>query len=301
VTGLLHFAEGGNEGPYTLFIDDIQYEKLPAGVVTNARASMGQAAQTKAIGETASVIGLNATYAIQDVGAAVATDVTCAPTGPGYFDFVTSNSAVATVENGVATIVGVGSAEITATLNGDVVGGVLTVTGTGAAASPTDLPPVPTFAQSDVIALYSSAYTDVPVDTLLAGFSAADMAPFAIPGTSTEVLRYTLRNFAGIEFFTPQLDLTSAGMTHFSMTVWTSDVDTLLVKVVDFNGVGVASGFNHETNNTVAITVSDQWFVIDIDLTADPAFLGDFVSQVILDGNSAVGNTLYVDHMIFHR
>jgi len=250
---------------------------------------------------------LSVVWGVQDNGAASPADVTTTFGGGAWFDFASSAEGVATVDDaGLITAVAAGTATITASLPGITVAGVIDLTVNAAPAEPTDAAPVPTFAAADVIALYSSnpAYTARAVDTFRTGWSAgnSEQTAFAIAGTSTSVLKYRLYNFAGIEFFGSQIDVTD--MTHFSMTVWTPDVDSLLIKVVDFSGPGTdpPNTFVHELVSDQTIATKNAWVTIDIPLSSDPVFVGDFVSQIVLDGKvGGAGNTVFIDHMLFHR
>jgi hypothetical protein len=112
-TGLFHFAEGSEEGPYTLWLDEVRYVSLPAGSITNPRPSIASATEALAIDGTASVGGTSVVLAVDG------SDLTLNPAAPAFFDYASSDTAVATVDGfGVITGVGEGSAEITASLDG---------------------------------------------------------------------------------------------------------------------------------------------------------------------------------------
>ena len=52
---------------------------------------------------------------------------------------------------------------------------------------------------------------------------------------------------------------------------------------------------------TVPVTVQNEWTTIEVSFSGNPAVPGNNVAQIILDGGSVSGNTLFVDDMIFHR
>jgi uncharacterized protein YjdB len=109
-TGLFHFAEGSEAGSYTIWLDDIQYEKLGGTVIGPPNPAIASATVDREIGELYTVTGTTVSFAI---GTASRT-VTAAP---AYFSFLSSNPAVATVDAaGVVSAVGNGSARITARL-----------------------------------------------------------------------------------------------------------------------------------------------------------------------------------------
>jgi hypothetical protein len=303
--GAFHFAEGSGEGAYALFIDDVRYTTLETGVITNPRPAIATVEVTRAVGETIAVAGQAATYAVVDHDGAIPVDITLSPVSPRYFGYSVDDSSIAGVDDvGVVTARAAGTAVVTASLNGVAAAGALTVNVASTVAVPTDLAPAPSYASDAAIALFSSHYTPVVVDTFLAGYSAADLIDFAVLGRT--VKKYTLRNFAGIETVTNTIDATTAGMTAFSMAVWTPDVTSLLVKVVDFGADGVYSpasdgGDDVEIIKTIAITTPNAWTTIEVPFSDNAAFQGHHVAQIILDGGSVAGNTLYVDDMLFHE
>jgi hypothetical protein len=303
--GLFHFAEGSEEGAYALFIDDLRFTTLEDGVLTNPRPAFGTAVVDRAVDATTTVAGTAVTYAIQDNGAAAPADFTLAPVAARYFDFVSSNTAVATVdEAGVITAVGEGSAVITATVGGVNAAGSVTVNVAGEIQVPDDVATAPTYAPADVISLFSTHYTNVPVSTFRAGFSAAELVDFAIPGTERSVKQYTLHNFVGIEMLDAnQID--AQGKTALSMAVWTPDVESLLVKLVDIGPDGTFDGGNTvEAIVTIPIPPEsrNQWITVEVPFSANPAFPGRNIAQVIIDGGVPApgSNTLYVDDLLFH-
>jgi hypothetical protein len=112
--GLFHVAEGSDEGAYTLWLDDIQYEVPAAGVIGPASPAIATETVQKAVGETAVVNGAAVTYA---VGGASGSTTASIATARRYFTFQSSNAAVATVDgDGVVTAHADGAATITAKL-----------------------------------------------------------------------------------------------------------------------------------------------------------------------------------------
>ena len=97
---------------------------------------------------------------------------------PNYFDFSTSDPAVATVSQGRVRVVGVGSATITATLQDTPVIGSVSLTGYE---PPAVAPPSPTLAKADVISMLSGVYPNVPVDTWRANWAGARLRSRTTP------------------------------------------------------------------------------------------------------------------------
>ncbi|MFC1475353.1 hypothetical protein ACFLQG_01775, partial [Candidatus Zixiibacteriota bacterium] len=99
--------------------------------------------------------------------------------------------------------------------------------------------PTPAHAPSDVISLFSDAYTNVTVDTWSTPWDTADVEDYTIG--SDNIKKYSNLLFAGIEFTTNTIDATA--MTHFHMDVWTPDnTDSpaeFNIKLVDFGADGI--------------------------------------------------------------
>ena len=119
--GLFHFAEGADEGAYTLWLDAIQYETLGAAVISNPRPAIGTQTLSLGVGGAGMVDGASVTFAVSGA------DVTLTPS-IRYFTLDSSNAAVATVgPDGAIAAVGEGSATITAKLGAVDAAGAVTV------------------------------------------------------------------------------------------------------------------------------------------------------------------------------
>ena len=168
---------------------------------------------------------------------------------------------------------------------------------------PTEPAPTPQDAASDVISLYSDAYTDVTVDTWSAEWDQADVADVEIDGNGAK--KYTNVVFAGIEFTSQTLDATA--MTHFRMDIWTPDeteAAVLKVKLVDFGANGVYDGGGDDSEHEVTLTADDglatgEWVQLSLPL-ADLTGLAAraHLAQLIISGDL---NTVYVDNVYFRR
>lgn len=108
--GLFHVAEGSDEGTYTLWLDDVQYEVTPAGVIGTPSPAIATETVSRPVGATFMINGAAVTYVVGGVQATVAT-------ARRYFTFHSSSPAVATVDvDGRVTAVAAGTATITARL-----------------------------------------------------------------------------------------------------------------------------------------------------------------------------------------
>jgi hypothetical protein len=167
--------------------------------------------------------------------------------------------------------------------------------------------PTPTYAASDVIALFSNPYTNVTVDTWSAGWDQADVADVLVAGNATK--KYTNLTFAGIEFTSAQINATA--MTHFRLDYWSPDATsggaTFKVKLVDFGANGAFGGGDdkeHElvfTAASVPAITTGSWVTLDIPLTAFTSLVSrGHLAQLIFVGDDPI-NTVFIDNVLLHR
>ena len=287
--GLFYFAEGPEAGQgYTLWLDDIQYETL--GTVTNPRPVVAGGTYQQEVGDARTITGTAVTFAVAGVDQTVSAM-------PGYFTFASSNTAVATVANGVITVAGAGSATITGSLGAVPATGSIALT---AAVPPSVAAPTPTRLAADVISLFSGAYTNRTVDTWSAVWDQADVADVNVAGNATK--KYTNLVFSGIEFTTSQIN--ASAMTGLHVDLWVTQASGFRIKLVDFGANGAYGGgddVEHEVTlsgaSSPAITVG-AWNSIDIPFTA---FTGlttrGHLAQMVISGSP----TAYLDNVYFYK
>ena len=163
--------------------------------------------------------------------------------------------------------------------------------------APTDAPPVPT-CTGNVISMFSEAYTDIDVATWLTPWSQASGGNVvSIAGNDTRL--YENVDFLGIE---PTNDIDASTMNTFSIDVWTPNMTTFRVKLVNRAGGG-----EPQTEGEIAFTPTlSGWNTYDIPLAdfANPALvtgptLGNTsrIYQLILSGLPTAQGTLYVDNV----
>lgn len=171
--------------------------------------------------------------------------------------------------------------------------------------APMESAPVPTVDPTNVISLFSNAYTNVPVSTWSAVWDQAEVEDVQVAGDDVKL--YTGLAFAGIEFLSPTVD--ASAMNRFHMDLWTPDPTAtpavFRIKLVDFGGDGSFGGGDdteHEltldaTTNPALATKS--WVSIDLPLSD---FTGltrtGSLAQLIISGDP---NTVYIDNVYFYN
>jgi hypothetical protein len=171
---------------------------------------------------------------------------------------------------------------------------------TASSNEPTTAAPTPTRNAADVISLFSNAYTNVPVDTWRTEWSAAVLADITIAGNATK--KYSALNFVGIETITKQVDIST--MTHMHLDVWSPNITSLGVKLVDFGANGKYDGGGddkeHQVDNNAL--AKGQWVALDIPISS---FTGlttkKNIAQLILVGQPSGATIIYVDNVYFYK
>ncbi|MEO0338896.1 MAG: family 16 glycosylhydrolase, partial [Bacteroidota bacterium] len=166
--------------------------------------------------------------------------------------------------------------------------------------------PVPPCDEADVISYFSDAYTDTGVDTYRTVWSDADFTTTMVDGE--DALLYTNLNFVGIETTGGNL-IDATGMSSFSFSIWTPNMDTFRVKLVDFgpDGLfrdgGVDQFPNDDTEHEIQFTSfpQSQWVTFNIplsdftNLTGTPAN----IAQLIFSGKPTGAGTVFIDNIFF--
>ncbi len=298
--GMFFYSEGpeNNKG-YTIWFDEVKFEKL--GTIAHPKPVILNQQDQNVVAFVGQKLNIGDTYISFNMPNGTDQRVNVSTS---YFIFSSSNESVATVnEDGQISIVGLGTAKVTAKVGSITAAGSITVN-TG------ELPPrapVPTIPAADVISLFSNAYTNVPVDTWATGwlYSTAVLQEVQIEGDDVKL--YTNLNFNGIEFTSQTINATS--MTRFHMDIYTPDPTAppaaFKVLLVDFGANGVFDGgddVSHEvtfTANTNPKLATKQWVQLDVPLSM---FTGlttkGHLGQLVISGDL---KTVFVDNVYFHR
>ncbi len=284
--GLFHFAEGEGAA-YTIWFDDIQY--VEANDLPTAAPALATVTQPLLVGDTFAVPGTVVTYPF-------ASDDVTLTLSPAWFDYSSTDELVATVDAGLITALSAGSADISATLDGIVVAGTVSVE-VSEASTPSTPAPVPTIDSLDVISLFSNAYTNVLIDTWSTGWDQADFSELQIEGDDT--LLYQNLVFAGVEFSSTTID--ASAMQYLHVDVWMPLSTVFKLKLVDFgvNGTYEPTADNTEVEVTRSGLTPKTWVGLDFELTEFSGMNLDHLAQMILAAESN-GSKVYLDNMYFY-
>lgn len=308
--GMFRYAAGtqgtGGSG-YTFWIDELKFEKL--GTIAQLRPKIlngNTESFTSVIGGSSTINGLSATYNLangQDI------TVNCAP---AYFNFLSNSNTIATVnEIGTIAIIGSGNTTITGSLAGVTAVGVLNVQSIGVFTPA----PLPTVNPSQVISIFSNAYTNQPVDYLTSNY-----APYQLTTSShfqsngDDVLNYLNFNFVGIEFNQNVSTINASTMStmHFDLFVPGNipSGSTIRLKLRNLGANGVVNNDNNgnpigdDTQISYVVSgsslVSGSWISVNFNITglANRSQLG----QIVFDSVAGIApSAFFVDNLYFYN
>lgn len=283
-TGLFHFAEGSDEGAYTIWLDNIQYENLAATVVGTPTASIATETIAKSIGDVFEASGLTCTFPVNGAS------VKLVP-AKAYFTFTSSTPAVATVSaTGVGTAVSAGTSAITARLGAVTATGTLTVNVT-AASAPTMAAPTPTRPATSVISLYSKPYTNVTgIDWFPNWGQSTIVTDVLVANDSTK--KYANLNYQGVQFTG---DLNVSTMNYLHIDLWTPNITSFKLFLINTNPAPTV-----EQAVTLTPTLSG-WNSLNIPLSSftsiNMAKIGQFKFESVPFG----GATAFMDNIYFFK
>lgn len=168
----------------------------------------------------------------------------------------------------------------------------------GFAQAPTDAPPVPSRDAANVISMFSNAYTNVGVDTWKTDWSAAALEDVSIAGN--DLKKYTNLSFVGIETVGPNL-IDAGDMIYFHVDIWTPNMTTFRIKLVDFGADGVFEGTdNSEHEIAFESPAQNTWVSYDIPLANFTGLASkEHIAQLIFSGIPVGGGTVFIDNVYF--
>lgn len=298
-SGLFWFAagtQGTNGSGYTLWFDEIKYETFRTLRQVRSEINGGVDASIKTFtGSTLNLAGLTQVYNLES-----GQDVTVS-SAPSYYRFVSSDTSVATVSPlGVVSIVGAGTAEITASMIGVESDGKLSIESLG------NLPaaPTPTKPQSDVRSIFSDAYTQVTSSNFTPGFGGSTTVAAILQTNSGEVVQYTNNNFTGI-MFDNTVDASTMGFLHVDVYVQSPGVSVgLQIRDVGANQTietdiftGNPQGDDKDYRTTLSGIQVGVWKSFDIPLGGNITNQKNNLGALILTG----GPNFILDNIYFYK
>jgi hypothetical protein len=285
--GLFFFAEGHeNNAGYTIWFDEIEFVRL--STIASLRPAMATC-------NIESFVGASVTPPATRLTVAVNGEDVDVEHSHRFFDYFSSDETVAQATGGAITVVGGGTATLTAKLNNVDVEGVVTL-------SVYELAPIPDYPSDDVIALYCDVYPTVPVDFWRTIWSTSGPVE-DIDAGGNAVKKYTglARQYAGIEFTTQLID--ASGMTHLRLDVLATEGSIFRVKLVDFGEDGEFPPADESELVFNALTepafVTGQWSVLDIPLADFDLDTRSHLAQLIISSPDVP--TVFVDNVLFRR
>lgn len=168
----------------------------------------------------------------------------------------------------------------------------------GFSQAPTDAPPVPTRNPANVISMFSNTYTNVPVDTWITEWSAGALEDLSIAGN--DVKKYSNLSFVGIETVGPNL-IDAGDMLYFHVDIWTPNLTTFRIKLVDFGANGAFQGGDDTEHEIIFETPAQNgWVSYDIPLTNFTNLINkEHIAQLIFSGMPVGTGTVFIDNVYF--
>ncbi|MEQ8238169.1 MAG: hypothetical protein RIA69_03105 [Cyclobacteriaceae bacterium] len=285
---------------FAFWIDELRFEKL--GTIAKPRPEIfeGQEiSQRSFLGFEIAINGLSQTFNLAN---GINQPVICTP---AYFNFNSSNPQTATVsELGIISLIGDGTAEITASIAGVEAQGSLTVEVDGAFVTAPD----PTRDPSNVISIFSDSYNNVPVDFFNGfwePFQTTESSNFNAGGNN--MISYSNFNFVGNQFANPTVDASEMTHLHMNMLIPNeipADLD-FLVTVVNFGADGVEGGGDDNREQLFFFAddfEADTWATLEVPLTLSPrSNLGLIIYENINNPTTSEIDNFFLDNIYFYK
>jgi len=294
--GMFFYSEGPeNNNGYTIWFDEVQFEKL--GTIAHPQHSILNGQDqiiTSFVGVSTKIGGLVSVFNLP-TGINQTVNVS-----PAYFNFVSSNESIATVDEfgNVLVVGGPGNAKITATMGGTEANGSLTVISKGVF----EHAPTPTRDPANVISIYTEAYPNVPVDYYngyWAPYQTTLSEDFAVDGDN--ILNYTNFNFVGIQFTSPTVNATT--MTHLHVDIFIPNTISanaqFKIEMVDFGSGGNVTG---AFTTNILVSQTQQWISLDIPLSSFTGLTrrNNLAQIIFVDVNDRI-SSFYADNIYFYK
>ena len=156
-------------------------------------------------------------------------------------------------------------------------------------------PTPPTRNTTDVVSIFSDAYTDITLDELPTSWSSSGFEATTV--NNDNVWKLSTLDFMGIvSNYANGIDVSSMEKLHIDYWVPSGTTNELFVKIVNTIDGG-------EDIESLGTTVSGSWQSIDIDMTGfDGGNLAskDKITQILIDSDGVAG-VVYVDNFYFYK
>ncbi|MFY7742344.1 MAG: MopE-related protein, partial [Flavobacterium sp.] len=221
----------------------------------------------------------------------------------GAWSYSASPSGIVNISGNTVTIVGVGTATITATqaaVPGSFGPAITSAQLVVNFPAPTVAAPTPTVPAGNVISIYSNAYTPVAGVTLnpnwgQQGFGTANVSSFTVAGNNT--LFYPNFNYQGNQFSVQNLST----FNSMHLDIWTPNMNFLRISLIRSAGGGerpVTIPVTPNTWNSVDILLSQWSSQSGFSLANIAEIKYEFVSSLTAPSWSP-GGVLYLDNIYF--
>ncbi len=298
--GMFWYSEGAatasEEGGYTFWIDELKFEKLGTIAQPQPAIFFGEdiPEMPAFLDDKMPVTGLTQTF---NLGSGINETVLAAPS---YFSFSSSDIEVARVsELGIISIVGSGTATITATLGGVKAAGSLKLK---VSEESFVFAPEPTHPQSDVISLFSDTYTNVYVDNFNPYWEGSQTQGEETTIGGGNIISYTDLLYVAVVTTTNPIDATDMTYIHLDLLTPDDPAD-FKIKLKDFGGDGVDGG-GDDTEITYIVPssqiVSNQWISLDIPLSSFVGLNNKAHLGFIIFESQGIDN-VYIDNIYYHK
>ena len=264
--GMFRYAagsQGTNNKGYTFWIDELKFEKLGTIAQPQPKIMGGlDVVQPSFIGSEITLTGLTQTY---NLASGLNQTVN---TAPSYFTFVSSDNTIATVnEKGVVTLVGSGTATITATLRGLNAKGSLKINAGAAFVNA----PNPTLPQTSVNSIYSNFYSGVT--GLNPGIFAGGSDTVNISEVNfanNKHLSYQSIGYVGLGWI-GTVNVSNKTMIHLDIQLKNTAASDLRIELKDFGPDNIDNNYGAGNDSAGGYILSyqlvqDNWVSIDIPL-----------------------------------
>ena len=286
--GMFIFSAGTdstNGQGYTFWIDELRFEKLGTNALVQAYILNSQNIVSNTY--TGSTQNINQIGSIFNLSNGQNVSVNAAY---GYFDFMSSNNSLANVdEQGVVNVVGLsGAAVITAKLGSQLAQGSLTINSNG------NFPqsPTPTRPASNVISIFSNAYTNTVAPNFTPGFGGSSTVTTIDSFNGNQIASYTTNNFTGIMFVETPINATA--MTFMNVDVFVPTAATSIEFQIRDIGAnqqietnvnnGNPTGDDRDKRFTATGLIPGQWNTVTIPLDGNIATQKNNLGAIILVG-----------------